>query len=192
MKIKNHIRLLSALLVISSSMNVLADNSKTIEKKNIKQITNIINFSGAVTSTSCNIESISAPIVLPAINKSEIVSDKNLANAKSNTGSDFEIKLSDCGNNNATLTFNGTELMGENKIMKNKNSTNNGAQGVGIFIRNNEDNKNIILLNGSQPINKRIENKSAVYKFHANYASYLPNPTSGAVNTSISFTVKYS
>lgn len=53
MKIKNHIRLLSALLVISSSMNVLADNSKTTEKKN----SNIINFSGTVTSTSCNIES---------------------------------------------------------------------------------------------------------------------------------------
>ncbi len=34
MKIKNHIRLLSALLVISSSMNVLANNSKTAEKKN--------------------------------------------------------------------------------------------------------------------------------------------------------------
>lgn len=40
MKIKNHIRLLSALLVISSSMNVLADNSKTTEKKN----SNIINI----------------------------------------------------------------------------------------------------------------------------------------------------
>ncbi|WP_265342647.1 hypothetical protein [Proteus mirabilis] len=35
MKIKNHIRLLSALLVISSSMNVLADNSKTTEKRKI-------------------------------------------------------------------------------------------------------------------------------------------------------------
>ncbi|HDT3000064.1 TPA: type 1 fimbrial protein [Proteus mirabilis] len=188
MKIKNHIRLLSALLVISSSMNVLADHRKTVEKKN----TNIIHFSGTVTSTSCNIDSASSPIILPAINKAEIVSDKNLANAKSSTGSNFEIKLLDCGNNNAILTFNGTDLAGDNKIIKNNNSTNNGAKGVGIFIRSDENNKSIILLNGSQPINKRIENKSAVYKFHANYASYLPNPTSGTVNTSVNFTVKYS
>ncbi|HHZ9148024.1 TPA: fimbrial protein, partial [Proteus mirabilis] len=102
MKIKNHIRLLSALLVISSSMNVLADNSKTTEKKN----SNIINFSGTVISTSCNIDSPSSPITLPTINKSEIVLDKDWANAKSSTGSNFEIKLLDCGNNNATLTFN--------------------------------------------------------------------------------------
>ncbi|MFK8696364.1 fimbrial protein [Proteus mirabilis] len=190
MKIKNHIRLLSALLVISSSMNVLADHRKTVEKKNTN--TNIINFSGTVTSTSCNIDSASSPIILPAINKAEIVSDKNWANAKSSTGSNFEIKLLDCGTSNAILTFNGTDLTGDNKIIKNKNSTKNGAKGVGIFIRSDEDNKNIILLNGSQPINKRIENKSAVYKFHANYASYLPNPTSGAVNTSVNFTVKYS
>ncbi|MFR3120193.1 MAG: hypothetical protein ACLTQE_00005 [Proteus mirabilis] len=78
MKIKNHIRLLSALLVISSSMNVLADHRKKVENKN----TNIINFSGTVTSTSCNIDSVSSPIILPAINKAEIVSDKNLVNAK--------------------------------------------------------------------------------------------------------------
>ncbi len=188
MKIKNHIRLLSALLVISSSMNVLADHRKKVENKN----TNIINFSGTVTSTSCNIDSVSSPIILPAINKAEIVSDKNLVNAKSSTGSNFEIKLLDCGNNNAILTFHGTDLAGDNKIIKNKNSTNNGAKGVGIFIRSDEDNKNIILLNGSQPISKRIENKSAVYKFHANYASYLPNPTSGTVNTSVNFTVEYS
>lgn len=188
MKIKSHIRLLSAVLVISYSMNVLADNSKTTEKKN----SNIINFSGTVISTSCNIDSASSPIILPAINKAEIVSDKNLANAKNNTGNNFEIKLLDCGNNNATLTFNGTDLAGENKIMKNKSITNNSAKGVGIFIRSDEGNKNIILLNGNQPINKRIENKSAVYKFHANYASYLPNPTSGTVNTSVNFTVKYS
>ncbi len=84
MKIKNHIRLLSALLVISSSMNVLADNSKnkTTEKKN----SNIINFSGTVISTSCNIDSPSSPITLPTINKSEIVLDKDWANAKSSTG----------------------------------------------------------------------------------------------------------
>ncbi|MDM3592290.1 fimbrial protein [Proteus mirabilis] len=186
MKIKNHIRLLSALLVISSSMNVLADNSKTKENKNI------INFSGTVTSTSCNIEIPSSHITLPEINKSEIVSDKDWANAKSSTGSNFEIKLLDCGNNNATLTFNGTDLAGENKIMKNKSITNNSAKGVGIFIRSDEGNKNIIHLNNNQPINKRIVNKTATYKFHANYASYLSNPTSGTVNTSVNFTVKYS
>ncbi|QJB73221.1 type 1 fimbrial protein [Proteus mirabilis] len=188
MKIKNHIRLLSALLVISSSMNVLADNSKTTEKKN----SNIINFSGTVTSTSCNIESPNSLITLPVINKSEIVSDKDWAKAKSSTGSNFEIKLLDCGNNNAALTFNGTDLASENKILKNKNTTNNGAKGVGIFIRSDEGNKNIIHLNGNQAITKRIENKTVTYKFHANYASYLPNPTSGTVNTSISFTIKYS
>ncbi|MEX6206739.1 hypothetical protein AB6G04_08060 [Proteus mirabilis] len=88
MKIKNHIRLLSALLVISSSTNVLADNSKTTEKKN----NNIINFSGTVISTSCNIDSPSSPITLPTINKSKIVY-KDWANAKSSTGSNFEIKL---------------------------------------------------------------------------------------------------
>src|SRR5699024_3072596 len=159
---KNHIRLLSALLVISSSMNVLADNSKTTEKKN----NNIINFSGTVISTSCNIDSPSSPITLPTINKSEIVLDKDWANAKSSTGSNFEIKLLDCGNNNATLTFNGTDLAGENKIMKNKSITNNSAKGVGIFIRSDEGNKNIIHLNGNQAITKRIENKTATYKFH--------------------------
>ena len=188
MKIKNHIRLLSALLVISSSMNVLADNSKTTEKKN----SNIINFSGTVTSTSCNIESPNSLITLPAINKSEIVSDKDWAKAKSSTGSNFEIKLLDCGNNNAALTFNGTDLANENTILQNQITAHNGAQGVGTFIRSDEGNKNIIHLNGNQAITKRIENKTATYKFHANYASYLPNPTSGTVNTSVNFTVKYS
>ncbi|MFN7050446.1 type 1 fimbrial protein, partial [Proteus mirabilis] len=76
-------------------------------------------------STSCNIDSPSSHITLPTINKSEIVLDKDWANAKSSTGSNFEIKLLDCGNNNATLTFNGTDLAGENKIMKNKSITNN-------------------------------------------------------------------
>ncbi|MGC6599957.1 fimbrial protein, partial [Escherichia coli] len=86
-----------------------------------------------VTSTSCNIESPNSLITLPAINKSEIVSDKDWTKAKSSTGSNFEIKLLDCGNNNATLTFNGTDLAGENKIMKNKSITNNSAKGVGIL-----------------------------------------------------------
>ncbi|HCH50944.1 MAG TPA: type 1 fimbrial protein [Proteus sp.] len=182
MQTKLHITIASTILLLSSNMNVMANNAS-----------GTINFSGSINSTSCNLENSNLTVILPPINKSDIPKHNNLA-PENTKGKEFEIVLKDCGPSNKTteLTISSNKLSSQKNILANTDNTPSAASNVGISIyNNNAKGKGFIVFDEKKKIVNTVENGTTTYNFYANYAATNINPTSGKVAAIANFNIIY-